>query len=105
MIGAHVVTEADCLSHRRVSDGVGLAAYQIDSHNLRWIAAADGTVRNEGDVQIDGFEPFPKSSRAIVLKAAECGNLFVPVCLPATHGAYGVDPHGAGLHGAGPGGD
>jgi hypothetical protein len=89
MIGAHVVTEADCLGHSRVSDGVGLAAYQIDSHHVRRIAAADGTVRNEGDVQIGGFEPFPIAYRAIVPKAAECGNLLVPVCLSATHVAYG----------------
>ena len=89
MIGAYLVTEADCLGRRIVDDGVGLAAYQIDSHNVRRLVMPDGTVRNEGDVQIGGFEPFPISYRAITPKAAECGNLLVPVCLSATHVAYG----------------
>jgi len=89
MIGAYLVTEADCLGPRLIDDGVGLAAYQIDSHNVRRLVMPDGTVRNEGDVQVGGFEPFPISYRALTPKAAECGNLLVPVCLSATHVAYG----------------
>ena len=55
----------------------------------RRIAAADGTVRNEGDVQVHGFTPFRISYRAITPRETECGNLLVPVCLSATHVAYG----------------
>jgi hypothetical protein len=89
MIGTYVVTEADCWARRQADDSVGLAAYGIDSHHVRRIAAADGTVRNEGDVQVHGFTPFRISYRAITPRAAECGNLLVPVCLSATHVAYG----------------
>jgi hypothetical protein len=89
LIGAYLVTEADCLGRRLVDDGVGLAAYQIDSHHVRRVVMSDGTVRNEGDVQIGGFAPFPISYRALTPKAKECGNLLVPVCLSATHVAYG----------------
>jgi sugar lactone lactonase YvrE len=89
MLGAYLVTEADCWARRQADDSVGLAAYGIDSHHVRRIAAADGTVRNEGDVQVHGFKPFRISYRAITPRAAECGNLLVPVCLSATHVAYG----------------
>src|SRR5439155_15299324 len=46
-------------------------------------------VRNEGDVQVGGFSPFPISYRSLVPRERECQNLFVPVCLAATHIAYG----------------
>jgi hypothetical protein len=44
---------------------------------------------NEGDVQAGGLPPYPISYKAIVPKRSECDNLFVPVCLSATHIAYG----------------
>ena len=46
-------------------------------------------VKNEGDVQVGGFPPYPISYRSLIPKASECKNLFVPVCLSATHIAYG----------------
>ena len=35
------------------------------------------------------MKPYPISYRALVPKATQCENLFVPVCLSATHIAYG----------------
>jgi hypothetical protein len=46
-------------------------------------------VKNEGDVQQGGFGPYPVSYRAIIPKETECKNLCVPVCLSASHIAYG----------------
>jgi hypothetical protein len=46
-------------------------------------------VKNEGNVEIGGFGPYPISYRAIVPRQHECVNLFVPVCLSASHIAYG----------------
>jgi len=48
----------------------------------------EGHVRNEGDVEV-GSKPFPVSYRSIRPKASECTNLLVPVCLSASHIAYG----------------
>lgn len=88
MIGEYVMTQANCESKEVVSDGIGMAAYTMDSHNCQRIVV-NGMVKNEGDVQIGGFGPYPIAYRSIIPKANECKNLLVPVCLSATHIAYG----------------
>lgn len=88
MVGAYVMTQANCEGKEVVKDGVGMAAYTMDSHNCQRIVQ-NGMVKNEGDVQIGGFGPYPISYRSIIPKAEDCENLLVPVCLSATHIAYG----------------
>jgi hypothetical protein len=88
MIGAYVMTQANCEGKETVNDGVGMAAYTMDSHNTSRVVI-NGMVKNEGDVQVGGFPPYPISYRSLIPKASECKNLFVPVCLSATHIAYG----------------
>ncbi|MDR3707359.1 MAG: FAD-dependent oxidoreductase [Capsulimonadaceae bacterium] len=88
MVSDYVSTDADCRHLRRPDDSVGLAAYNMDSHNCRRFAI-DGRVRNEGDVQVAPTGPYPISYRSIVPRATECANLLVPVCMAASHIAYG----------------
>ncbi len=89
MIGAYVMTQHNCQGEAVANDPVGLAAYTMDSHNVQRYVDAEGHVRNEGDVQVGGFPPYPISYRAIVPRREECTNLLVPVCLSASHIAYG----------------
>jgi hypothetical protein len=89
MISDYVMTEHECRGHRIAPEAVGLAAYTMDSHNCRRFVGEDGLVRNEGDVQVHGFPPYPISYRSLVPRAKECTNLIVPVCLAASHIAYG----------------
>jgi hypothetical protein len=89
MIGAYVMTEHNCRGQRVAEDSVGLAAYTMDSHNIQRYVTPEGHVRNEGDVQVGGFPPYPISYRSIIPRAAECENLLVPVCLSASHISYG----------------
>jgi len=88
MVSDYVITEHDCRGERRVDDGVALGAYGMDSHHCQRVVV-DGRVRNEGDVQVVGFPPYPISYRAIVPRRGEVENLFVPVCCSASHIAYG----------------
>ncbi len=88
MVGAYVMTQANCEGKATVEDGVGMAAYTMDSHNTDRVIV-NGMVKNEGDVQIGGFGPYPIAYRSIIPKAEDCGNVLVPICLSATHIAYG----------------
>jgi hypothetical protein len=92
MAGSYVMTEHNCTGRETVTDGIGMAAYTMDSHNCqRIVIHKDGKdmVKNEGNVEIGGFGPYPISYRAILPKASECTNLLVPVCLSASHIAFG----------------
>jgi hypothetical protein len=88
MIGQYVMTQANCESKQIVKDGVGLAAYTMDSHNIQRVVV-NGQVKNEGNVEVGGFGPYPIAYGALIPKSSDCTNLFVPVCLSATHIAYG----------------
>ena len=89
MVGEYVMTQHNCQGRVVAEDAVGLAAYTMDSHNTQRHVDANGHVRNEGDVEVGGFPPYPISYRSLVPKAGECANLLAPVCLSATHIAYG----------------
>jgi hypothetical protein len=87
MISDYVMTEHDCRGTRKAPDAVGLGAYNMDSHNCRRIVR-NGLAHNEGDVQ-EPVKPYPVSWRSLIPKTTECSNLAVPVCLAASHMAYG----------------
>lgn len=88
MVGSYVMTQANCQGKEVVPDGAGMAAYTMDSHNIQRIVV-NGQVKNEGNVEVGGFGPYPIAYRSLVPKVSECKNLLVPVCLSATHIAYG----------------
>ena len=89
MISDYIMTQKHCEGIEVVEDAVGLAAYGMDSHNVQRYITKDGFVRNEGNVEAHVKGPYPVSYRSIIPKASECDNLFVPVCLSATHIAFG----------------
>ena len=89
MVAAYVMTEHNCRGTQVAEDSVGLAAYTMDSHNVQRYVDEHGHARNEGDVQVHGFPPYPISYRSIVPKRDECTNLLVPICLSASHIAFG----------------
>lgn len=89
MVSEYVMTQHHCQGRTLAEDPVGLAAYTMDSHNVQRYVDTNGQVRNEGDVQVGGFPPYPISYRAIRPRREECQNLLVPVCLSASHIAYG----------------
>ncbi|CAG7598913.1 hypothetical protein PAESOLCIP111_00268 [Paenibacillus solanacearum] len=88
MVSEVVMTEHHCRGYAVVDDPVGLAAYTMDSHNCRRLVI-DGRCINEGNVEVAPSAPYPISYRAIVPKQEQCANLLVPVCLSASHIAFG----------------
>ena len=96
MVGQYVMTEHNCWGTAKAPMPVALGAYQMDSHHVRRYVGADGFVHNEGDVEVKTdlstgkrFAPYPIDYGAIVPKRGECANLFVPVCISASHIAFG----------------
>jgi len=89
MVSDHVMTQKHCEGIEVVEDAVGMAAYGMDSHHVQRYISKEGYARNEGNVEAHVKGPYPVSFRSIIPKAAECDNLLVPVCLSATHIAFG----------------
>lgn len=89
MISDYVMTQHDCESLVTAVDPIGLAAYTMDSHNVQRYVDENGKVRNEGNIEVGGFPPYPISYKSIVPKVEECSNLLVPVCLSSSHIAFG----------------
>lgn len=89
MIGAYVMTQHNCQGQAVADRPIGLAAYTMDSHNTQRYVDAAGHARNEGDVEVGGFPPYGIDYGSITPQLRECDNLLVPVCLSATHIAFG----------------
>lgn len=89
LVGEYVMTQHNCQGREVVADPIGLAAYTMDSHHQQRYVTDAGHVRNEGDVQVGGFPPYGISYRALLPQRDEVSNLLVPVCLSASHIAFG----------------
>ncbi len=92
MVSDYVMTQANCESRRIVDDSVVRAWYPMDSHFCQRVVVEENgntTVRNEGGFGYGCPKPYPISYRSIIPKKEECTNLLVPVCLSASHVAYG----------------
>ncbi len=89
MVGSYVMTQQNCQGATVAPNSIGMGAYTMDSHHVQRYVDENGFVRNEGDVQVGRFGPYPIAYGSIVPKRGECQNLLVPVCLSASHIAFG----------------
>lgn len=89
MIGQYVMTENELLRRRPTPDSVGMGSYTIDSHNVQRYLTPDGAVQNEGDIGVGTPGPYEIAYGALVPKQGQADNLLVPVCVSASHIAFG----------------
>lgn len=93
MVSDKVLTEHYCLNEIKSEQPIALGSYSMDSHNTQRHLAKDIRgryyVTNEGDVQNEVKTPYGIEYGCIVPKKSEVVNLLVPVCLSASHIAYG----------------
>lgn len=89
MVSDYVMTQHNCESLILAEDPICMAGYGMDSHHVQRYIDKDGFVQNEGNVEARGLKPYPVSYRSIIPKRNECSNLIVPVCISATHIAFG----------------
>jgi hypothetical protein len=88
MIGDYMTTEANARWLNIASDPVAMAGNDMDSHQTSRYLTSAGSVATEGSF-LRAVYPFGISYRSLTPKKVECSNLLVPVCLSATHVAYG----------------
>ncbi|MGB6222286.1 FAD-dependent oxidoreductase [Haloferula sp.] len=87
MVGSYVLTLADITENRNKEDVIHVGSHYIDSHHVaRYVVDQDHFI-NEGRMWQEGMT-FDIPYRAITPKAAECGNLLVPVCVSASNVAF-----------------
>jgi len=89
MVGVYVTTEHDVLLKREVPEPVGMGSYAMDSHNVQRYVKPDGFVQNEGDIGVSPPGPYSISYGSLIPKKEACQNLLVPVCVSASHIAFG----------------
>jgi hypothetical protein len=89
MVSNAVMTEQHCKHRQKVADPVALAEFPMDSHVVQYIVNERGFVEQEGMFIKRCAAPYGVSYRSIVPRLGECTNLLVPVCLSASHVAYG----------------
>ena len=89
MLGSYVMTQSDIMEERTKVDSVGLGSYNTDSHHVQRVVQPDGSALNEGDFQVR-TRPYAIPYRSLVPRPSECSNLLVPVCMSASHVAYGT---------------
>ncbi|MDR1284303.1 MAG: FAD-dependent oxidoreductase [Opitutaceae bacterium] len=86
--GPYVITEHDCAGRTSAPDPVGMGSYHMDSHPVSRYAGPDGRLCMDGNF-FERLDPYGISYRALTPREEECVNLLVPVCVSATHVAYG----------------
>jgi hypothetical protein len=93
MVSDFVITENHLRRRLPTPRSVGMGSYNMDSHHTqRYVAYNEqgrAYAQNEGDVQVNPGGPYPIDYGALVPKQDECTNLLVPVCLAASHIAFG----------------
>jgi hypothetical protein len=94
MLGAYVLRESDLLDSRAQHGVVALGSYNIDIREVertwRYLPEYVRTpaVFNEGYLSV-AVPPYPIPYRSLTPRRDDCSNLLVPVCLSASHVAFG----------------
>ncbi|NND08630.1 MAG: FAD-dependent oxidoreductase [Saprospiraceae bacterium] len=89
MISDYVMTEHNVMGTIIAPESIALGTYSMDSHVVTHFIDDKNRVWLEGAFFTPNGGIYPISYQSIRPKIKECANLLVPVCLSATHIAYG----------------
>lgn len=89
MVSDLVITQHHCESLEEITQPIGMAGYGMDSHNTQRYVDANGYVKNEGNVEAKVYQPYGIGYKAIIPAKGEVENLAVPICVSASHIAFG----------------
>ncbi|MGJ8643182.1 MAG: FAD-dependent oxidoreductase [Luteolibacter sp.] len=88
MLGEYVMTEHSLRKKPKVDDPVAIGSYGMDSHPTQLWVDEDGALHADTP-KWTGVGAYGISYRSITPASEECSNLLVPVCISASHSAYG----------------
>ncbi len=88
MLGRYVIRQSDVQTNVSKPDGIAMGSFIIDSHIVERIVDAQGIVIDEGAFDAPSW-PYQIPYRSVTPEREQCRNLLVPVCLSASHVAYG----------------
>jgi FAD dependent oxidoreductase len=94
LLGEYHLRESDLVEARPQGDAVALGSYNIDLREIvrtwRYLPeyARTPAVFNEGYVSV-AVPPYPIPYRSLVPRRGDADNVLVPVCVSATHVAFG----------------
>jgi hypothetical protein len=88
MIGKYVMRQGDCTQRLTKPDSIGMGSFIMDSHAVQRLVNQDGSVIDEGNFDVP-VRPYQIPYRSLVPQDGQCENLLVPVCMSASHVAYG----------------
>jgi hypothetical protein len=89
MIGAYVMRQQDCQEENTKPDVIAMGSFILDSHAYQRLVTPEGYVVDEGNFDVR-TKPYQIPYRSLTPLKEQCANLLVPVCLSATHVAYGA---------------
>jgi hypothetical protein len=87
MIGDFVMTQKDLQTELTKPDAIAMGSYNSDSHNVQRFVQPDGSVQNEGNMEVR-VEPYQIPYRVLLPRRTEAANLLVPVPFSASHVVY-----------------
>jgi hypothetical protein len=87
MVGDFVMSQRDIQTDLTKYDVVGMGSYRSDSHNVQRFTQPDGTVQNEGNMEVP-VKPYQIPYRVLLPQKRQAENLLVPVCVSSSHVAY-----------------
>jgi hypothetical protein len=94
MVGEYVLRESDLLDARPQPDTVGMGSYNIDIREIertwRYLPeyTREAAVFNEGYLSV-AVPPYPIPYRSLTPQREDADDLLVPLCLSASHVAFG----------------
>ncbi len=94
LVGEYVLRETDLLEAHPQPDVIALGSYNIDIREVErtWRFLPEyvrmAAVFNEGYLSV-AVPPYPIPYRSLTPRRSDCVNLLVPVCLSASHVAFG----------------
>ena len=89
MVTDYVTTQHNCMGKQIAPDPVALGSFGMDSHVVQHFVTESGHALSDGVIWRVPPKPYGISYRSIVPRKGECKNLFVPICLAASHVAHG----------------